>query len=147
MQNEPIISVIVPCYNAENELERCVKSICAQDYRGLEIILVDDGSTDGTLAAARNLANQDPRIVCIHKENGGVTSARLAGIQAAGGEWIGFVDGDDEIEPDMYSRLLANAMSSGAEISHCGFKMVFEDGREHGQKVRTGQGPFFDRSA
>lgn len=129
MQNEPIISVIVPCYNVADELERCVNSIRAQVFRNLEIILVDDGSTDGTLAAAQGLAEKDHRIICIHKENGGVTSARLAGIDAAHGEWIGFVDGDDEIEPDMYSHLLNNALSSGADISHCGYRMVFADGR------------------
>lgn len=126
--NEPLISIIVPAYNIAPYIEKSVMSICAQSYRNLEIIIVDDGSKDDTLSAAQKLAQQDQRIRVIHKENGGVTSARLRGVQEASGEWIGFVDGDDYIEPQMYERLLSNALEYQADISHCGYQMVFPSG-------------------
>ena len=129
MGNELMISVVVPVYNVAPELERCVSSILAQTYQNLEVILVDDGSIDDSLAVMHRLSNADSRVVALHKENGGVTSARLFGVEAARGEWIGFVDGDDEIEPDMYERLLNNARQYGTDISHCGYRMCFADGR------------------
>lgn len=119
------ISVIVPAYNVENYIENAVKSICNQSYRNLEIILVDDGSKDKTPAILDKLANTDDRIIVIHKENGGVTSARLRGVEVATGNWIGFMDGDDYIEPQMYEMLLNNALRYKADISHCGYQMVF----------------------
>lgn len=125
------ISVIVPVYNLENELSNCIASIQAQTYTNLEIILVDDGSKDGSREVIQRLAEKDSRIVSIFKENGGVTSARLTGCRVATGDYIGFVDGDDEIEPDMYELLLNNAVKYGADISHCGYQMVFDDGRIH----------------
>lgn len=128
---DALISVVVPIYNVEKELERCVKSIIQQSYPDLEIILVDDGSTDNSQGVIKELAAIDSRIVPIFKENGGVTSARLAGVERASGDWIGFVDGDDEIEPEMYERLLANAVKYSSSISHCGYQMIFPDGRVH----------------
>lgn len=119
------ISVIVPAYNVEDYIENTVKSICNQNYRNLEIILVDDGSKDQTPTILDNLAKIDNRIKVIHKKNGGVTSARICGIKEATGNWIGFVDGDDYIEPQMYEMLLNNALEYGADISHCGYQMVF----------------------
>lgn len=120
-----LISVIVPCYNIENFVSRTVESIINQTYKNLEIILVDDGSKDETLTVLHQLEVTDSRIQVIHKENGGVTRARLTGVAAASGEWIGFVDGDDYIEPDMYDVLLNNAHKFSADISHCGYQMVF----------------------
>ena len=125
---KPLISVIVPAYNIAPYLEKSIASICAQSYKNLEIVIVDDGSSDDTLSVARRLAEQDCRIRVIAKENGGVTSARLRGAAEAAGEWIGFVDGDDYIEPQMYERLLANAQKYDADISHCGYQMVFPKG-------------------
>lgn len=127
--NENTISVIVPVYNLENELPRCLDSICAQSHRNLEILVIDDGSRDNSRSVIEEYAQQDPRIKSVFKENGGVTSARLRGVAESTGAWIGFVDGDDEIEPDMYERLLGNAMKYDAQISHCGYQMVFSDGR------------------
>ena len=124
-----LISVIVPVYNVVADLPRCLDSILAQTYPAIEIITVDDGSLDGSGAILDSYAARHPNIRVIHKENGGVTSARLRGVQASAGQWIGFVDGDDEIEPDMYERLLANAKKHSAGISHCGYQMVFGDGR------------------
>lgn len=129
MNEEVKISVVVPVYNLQNYIERCVTSICSQTHQNLEILIVDDGSSDDSRKVINRLAESDQRIVPIFKENGGVTSARLTGIEKATGEWIGFVDGDDEIESDMYERLLNNAVKYGADISHCGYKMIFSDGR------------------
>lgn len=124
-----LISVIVPVYNVAADLPRCLDSILAQVYSRIEIVAVDDGSSDESGTILDNYAAKYSNIRVIHKENGGVTSARLRGVQEASGEWIGFVDGDDEIEPDMYDRLMASAKKHSADISHCGYRMVFEDGR------------------
>ena len=119
------LSIIVPAYNIANYLTRCLESILAQTYGELEVIVVNDGSKDGTGAVIDAFAEKDSRVKAIHKENGGVTSARLRGLSEATGHWIAFVDGDDYIEPDMLERLLKNAKAYGAEISHCGYRMVF----------------------
>ncbi len=129
MDTQIKISVVVPVYNLQDELERCVTSIERQTHNNLEIILVNDGSTDRSWKIISQLAESDNRIIPINKNNGGVTSARIAGIAVASGEYIGFVDGDDEIEEDMYSLLLENAIKYHADISHCGYQMVFPDGR------------------
>lgn len=125
------ISVIIPVYNVAADLPRCLDSILAQTYPHMEIIAVDDGSPDDSGAILDGYAARHPHLHVIHKENGGVTSARLRGVEAASGDWIGFVDGDDEIEPDMYERLLCNAAEYHADISHCGYQMCFADGRVH----------------
>ena len=126
-----LISVIVPVYNVAEDLPRCLDSILAQTYPDLEIIAVDDGSSDQSGKILDKYAELHPNLRVIHQENGGVTSARLRGVAEASGDWIGFVDGDDEIEPDMYDRLLRNALEYKADISHCGYQMVFADGRVH----------------
>lgn len=123
------ISVIVPAYNIEAYLERCVNSILNQTYPNLEVIVVDDGSKDNTAKVAESLAKKDSRVKVISKANGGVTIARLTGVNEATGDWIGFVDGDDQIDSDMYERLLSNAKEHNADISHCGYKMVFPKGK------------------
>lgn len=119
------ISVIIPAYNIQDYLGKTLDSVLAQTYKNLEIIVINDGSGDGTGSVADAYAEKDRRIRVIHKENGGVTSARLRGVAEATGEWIGFVDGDDFAEPDMYERLLKNAADHNAQISHCGYQMVF----------------------
>ena len=123
------ISIIVPVYNVAADLPRCLDSILAQTHTNLEIICVDDGSKDNSGEILDQYATKYDKICVIHKDNGGVTSARLRGVEAASGDWIGFVDGDDEIEPDMYARLIGNAEKFGADISHCGYQMIFADGR------------------
>lgn len=122
---DPKVSVVVPVYNIAPYLERAVKSIQEQTYTNIEILLVDNGSTDGCTGLVDSLAETDRRIVPIHVERKGVSFARLEGVRAASGEWIGFVDGDDCVEPDMYERLLNNASKYNAQISHCGYQMVF----------------------
>lgn len=119
------ISLIVPTYNIENEITRCVESLLEQTYQNLEIILVNDGSSDGTLDVLHTLSKRDRRIRVINKNNAGVTRARLDGVKAATGDWIGFVDGDDYVEPMMFETLLENAYQYDADISHCGYQMVF----------------------
>ncbi len=96
---QPFFSLILPCYNVEAYVERCVRSILEQDFEDYEIILVDDGATDGTPAICDALAQQEPRIRVIHKENGGLSSARNAGLDIARGKYIWFIDSDDWIEP------------------------------------------------
>lgn len=125
MMNKEKISVVIPAYNIENEIERCVDSVLAQTYSNIEIVIVNDGSKDNTLEKICFLAQRDSRIIVIDKCNEGVTKARLEGVKASSGEWIGFVDGDDNVEPDMYERLLNNAHKYNADISHCGYQMVF----------------------
>lgn len=134
---EERISVIVPAYNVGQWLPRCLDSLLAQEHANLEIVLVDDGSTDHTWKVIEEYKNRYTNILALRKENGGVTSARLAGIAQATGEWIGFVDGDDQVEPWMYRKLLENARKYHADISHCGHQIVFPDGRVesvHGTK-------------
>lgn len=105
MTDKPLITVIVPVYNILEYLPRCVRSITAQTYSSLEIILMDDGSTDGTGKLCDRLALEDTRIRVFHKENGGSSSARNLALTLARGEYVGFVDSDDFIDPDMYERL------------------------------------------
>ena len=114
-----MVSVIVPVYNTEKFLRECVESICNQTYKNLEIILVNDGSTDNSVELCNSLAKEDNRIIVIHKENGGSTSARNAGLKVSQGEYIGFVDSDDWIEPQMYEVLLERCVSDNAEMAVC----------------------------
>ena len=107
MKQSPRISVIVPVYNVAAWLPRCVDSILAQTCENLEILLVDDGSADDSGRICDAYAEKDPRIRVIHKENGGLSSARNAGLDLASGEYIGFVDSDDWIEPEMYAEMLS----------------------------------------
>lgn len=122
------ISVIVPVYNVENYLRRCIDSLLNQTYRNLEIILVNDGSTDTSLQICNEYAQKDARITVINKPNGGLSSARNAGLDAATGDYIGFVDSDDYVGVEMYERLLA-AIPDDTSISNVMFVRAFEDGR------------------
>ena len=110
-------------------LPRCVHSVTAQTYKNLEIILVDDGSTDGTGELCDKLAAQDERIRVLHKENGGSSSARNLGLQESTGEYVGFVDSDDYIEPDMYEKLLKGIEDYGAVVSQIGRDEIDEQGK------------------
>ncbi len=115
------ISVIVPVYNVENYVGQCIESIINQSYTELQIILVDDGSTDQSGLICDEYANKDTRIQVIHKSNGGPVSARKAGIDVAIGKYIGFVDGDDYIEPRMYQQLYKYAEEYQVEFVHSGY--------------------------
>ena len=100
-----IISIIVPVYNAEKTIRQCVDSILNQEYKYLELILVDDGSKDGSPAICDEYAGKDKRVKVFHKENGGVSSARNLGLNHAQGGWITFVDSDDYIDPDYFVNI------------------------------------------
>lgn len=100
--NNPLLSIIIPVYNVESYLDRCVQSIISQSYKNIELILIDDGSTDSSSAFCDDLARKDTRIIVVHKENGGVSSARNVGLEIAKGEYITFVDPDDFISIDTY---------------------------------------------
>lgn len=118
------ISVIVPVYNKEEYLERCVKSLLSQTYENIEIILVNDGSTDNSGTLCDKLKSEDARIKVIHKENGGLSSARNAGIAVATGDYIGFVDSDDSVDENMYEALLKGAKKYDADIALSGSKVI-----------------------
>lgn len=122
----PLISVIVPVYRVEPYLDRCVRSILSQTHRELEVILVDDGSPDNCGKICDAFAAEDDRVKVIHKENGGLSSARNAGLAAATAELIGFVDSDDHIAPHMYETLLQALTETGADMSLCNFTYVDE---------------------
>lgn len=117
---QPLITVIVPVYNILEYLPRCVHSITAQTYKNLEIILVDDGSTDGTGKLCDDLACEDDRISVCHKENGGSSSARNLALEKAAGEYVGFVDSDDYIDPFMYERLMKAVEKYGVSVAQTG---------------------------
>lgn len=115
-----LISVIVPIYNVEQYLPKCIDSIISQTYNNIEIILVDDGSTDRSSQICDEYAKNNSKIVAIHKENGGADSARKAAIKIAKGEYIAYVDGDDWIEPQMFERLYCFAKKYNAKIVESG---------------------------
>jgi glycosyltransferase involved in cell wall biosynthesis len=122
-----LISVIVPIYLVEKYLEKCVDSIVRQTYRNLEIILVDDGSPDNCPQLCDEWKKRDSRIKVIHKENGGLSSARNAGIDAAEGNYICFIDSDDYIAETMIQKLYSALKNQGADMSLCGFTYVDEN--------------------
>ena len=127
MNSNPLISVIIPVYNKEKYLDKCLESIINQTYKNLEILLIDDGSTDGSAKICDSYAEKDARITSIHRENSGPGAVRNYGISICRGDYVSFVDSDDWIELDMY-ELMYNAMTeNGADLAVCGRNMVFED--------------------
>lgn len=128
--SDDLISVIVPIYNIKDCLPKCVESICAQTYPHLEILLVDDGSNDGTEQLVDELAKKDKRIRVFHKENGGSSSARNLGISKAKGKWIGFVDSDDFIEPEMYEELLRALLEYKVPMAQVSRDEIDQEGKK-----------------
>lgn len=135
-----LISVVVPIYNVSKYLRRCISSIQKQSYKDLEILLVNDGSLDDSLSICEEYAKSDKRIKVINKTNGGLSSARNAGIDAANGKWILFIDGDDYIHEDMAERLYSLANNNNADIASCKFCKVYGDNCE----VRNDSGKTFE---
>lgn len=123
-----LISIIVPVYNVERYLVRCIESILNQTYKTIEIILVNDGSMDNSGVICDNYAKKNKNIVVIHKKNEGAAIARNIGIAAAKGEYIGFVDGDDYIEPTMFEQLLGIMLKNRVKLSLCNFFCQDEEG-------------------
>lgn len=120
-----LISIIVPAFNIENYISRCLDNLINQNYENIEIIVINDGSNDRTGAIIDNYVKKDCRIKVIHKKNEGVSIARNIGIDIAKGDYIGFVDGDDTVDKEMFEVLVKNAIKYNAYISHCGYKMIF----------------------
>lgn len=123
---EPLISVIVPVYNVERYLTKCVKSIENQTFKNIEIILIDDGSTDNSGKMCDQFALENQRIKVIHKKNGGLSDARNCGVSIARGEYIGFVDSDDFIHKDMYRTLYNLMVEYKVDITEIGYRSVFD---------------------
>lgn len=139
LDRRPVISVIVPIYNVEMYLNNCIESIINQRYTNLEIILVDDGSTDKSFNLCNIWASRDSRIKVIHKENGGLSDARNIGLQMAKGDFIAFVDSDDWIEESFLQKLYLAILQSDADIAECSVTFVDEDGKTiKERKVKNG---------
>lgn len=126
MQTE-LISVIIPAYNAENTIEQCVESVRCQSFDNIEIIIVDDGSTDSTLRISKNLEVKDDRITVLHKENGGSSSARNAGIKKANGNYLVFFDCDDFIDISMLEQLYLSAKKTDSDMVMCGITIDYTE--------------------
>lgn len=124
-----LVSVIVPIYNTEKFLKKCVDSIISQSYRNIEIILVDDGSTDSCGMICDNYLNIDSRVIVIHKNNGGLSSARNAGIDKCKGDYISFVDSDDFVSQEFVEKLLIACINNECDISICNIFYSYIDGR------------------
>ena len=125
---KPLLSIIVPVYKVENYLQKCIDSILAQTFTDFELILVEDGSPDGCPALCDAAAAKDARIRVLHQKNGGLSAARNAGLDVARGEWIGFVDSDDYIAPEMYETLYKAVQNTGADLALCDYAAVDEAG-------------------
>jgi glycosyltransferase involved in cell wall biosynthesis len=134
MQN-PLISIIIPAYNTERYLDRCVASLCAQAFEDFEAIIIDDGSTDQTGHIADDWAVRDARIKVVHTANSGVAEARNTGLKHAKGLYIGFIDSDDWVEPEMLGTLVEDVKKHDADIAICGHVMETVDG----EPLRSGQ--------
>ncbi len=126
---EPTVSVIIPVYQVEKYLDKCIASVVGQTYQNLQIILIDDGSTDRSPAICDEWKERDPRITVIHQPNGGLSRARNAGLKVATGKFVGFVDSDDWIEPNMVECLLAALQKTDADIAVGGFEGFTEDSK------------------
>ncbi len=135
LDNEDKISIIVAIYNIEKYLEECVKSIINQSYKNLQIILVDDGSTDSSKDICDKYAKIDNRIQVIHKKNGGLSDARNKGLEVAEGKYISFVDGDDYLFPTFYAVLHKLIKKYDADISECQFLRINETDMENSEKI------------
>lgn len=142
-----MISVIVPVYKVEKYLDQCVASIVSQSFSDLEIILVDDGSPDNCPAMCDNWAKRDSRIRVIHKENGGLSDARNAGVTAAKGSFIGFVDSDDITPPDMYQVLFSLMEQDDSDIAACGIKQFWDKNTPPHRMTSSGKYSFTTEEA
>ena len=129
LDEKPLISVIVPVFNVAPYLRKCLDSILNQTYENLEIIIIDDGSTDGSGSVCDEY-KKDERVKVFHTENRGLSAVRNKGLDEANGDWIGFVDSDDWIEPDMYEVLQKKAEETGADVVECGVFIKYPDRTE-----------------
>lgn len=131
----PKISIIVPVYNVEKYLSRCVDSILCQTYQNIEVILVDDGATDSSPSICDEYLKKDDRIKVVHKQNGGLSSARNAGLDVATGDFIGFVDSDDFIAEDMYENLVKEISGDKTNVANCMYVRYYNSGETSPSRV------------
>lgn len=136
------ISVVVPVYNVADYLKNCIDSIINQTFEDIEIILVDDGSTDSSGLICDEYKNKDKRIIVIHKENGGLSDARNVGINKAQGEFITFIDSDDSIREDMLENLYYGCLEGDSDMSICGYQKVDEYGNEIEEPLKENKGVY-----
>lgn len=125
---DPVLSIVVPVFNVEEYFPTCVDSLLAQTFTDFELILVDDGSPDGCPAMCDKYASRDSRVRVLHQANSGPQAAVIAGVHLARGTYIGFVDGDDWVSPDMFEHLLLQMLGTDAEIAQCGYRMMSPGG-------------------
>lgn len=138
-----LISVIIPVYNAEKYIERCLYSVCQQTYRNLEIICINDGSKDGSARIINDIASEDNQIKVVHQKNHGESHARNVGLSLATGDWIAFVDNDDWLEPDMYQRMIEAGIKYNADMVCCSWLKEYQDRTIKAvNKSRVEQNPF-----
>lgn len=135
-----MISIIVPIYKVEKYLPRCIDSILLQSYQDIDLILVDDGSPDHCGAICDAYAEKDGRITVVHQKNSGVSAARNAGVAHAKGDWIGFVDPDDFVAPEMYEDMMNAVNETGAKLGICGYHYVDESGQIDLQRIYPAAG-------
>ena len=133
--NQPLVSIILPVYNAQSHLARCVGSICAQTYRNIEIIILNDGSKDQSLPVCEEFRQKDPRILLVDKANSGVSDTRNLGLKLASGKYVEFVDSDDYLDPDFTERLVAAAEENEADFVIAPYKMVIPAGASKPEQV------------
>ena len=133
--NQPLVSIILPVYNAQNHLARCVGSICAQTYRNLEIIILNDGSKDQSLPVCEEFRAKDSRILLVDKENSGVSDTRNLGLKLASGKYVQFVDSDDYLDPDFTEHLVTAAEENEADLVIAPYKMVIPAGASKPEQV------------
>ena len=133
--NQPLVSIILPVYNAQNHLARCVGSICAQTYRNIEIIILNDGSKDQSLPVCEEFRQKDPRILLVDKANSGVSDTRNLGLKLASGKYVEVVDSDDYLDPDFTERLVAAAEENEADFVIAPYKMVIPAGASKPEQV------------
>lgn len=126
----PILTIVVPVYKVEKYINRCVESLVSQTLKNLQIILVDDGSPDSCPEMCDQWAERDSRIIVIHKSNGGLSSARNAGLKIAAGKYIGFVDSDDDVECDMYEKMIAKAEEHKVDFVMSDYHRISMDGED-----------------
>lgn len=128
---ENMISVIIPVYNVEAYIRQSIESVCNQTYKNLQILLIDDGSTDGSGEICDEYAMRDKRIVVVHQKNGGAANAKNTGLKLAKGEYLAFLDSDDYLESDAYSFMVEQLNHYHADIVQCGFNKIFRDRSEN----------------
>lgn len=126
-REEPLLSIVVPIYKTEAYLCECIEGLLNQTLDNIEIILVDDGSPDGSGMLCDEYASQDRRITVVHKENEGLLKARISGVSCANGKYIGFVDSDDRVAPDYFERLYEAAIQDNADLVYCSLTFLYED--------------------